>query len=34
MCKSEYDGTVVPIYDDDLWAIINQPNIEKDGGSD
>ena len=34
MWKSEYDGTVSPIYDDDRWAIINQPKIEKDGDSD
>ena len=34
MWKSAYDGTVSPIYDDDRWAIINQPKIEKDGDSD
>lgn len=34
MWKSEYDGTVSPIYDDDRWAIINQPKIEKDGDLD
>ena len=34
MWKSEYDGTVSPIYDDDRWASINQPKIEKDGVSD
>ena len=32
--KCTYDGTVSPIYDDDCWAIINQPKIEKDGDSD
>ena len=33
MWKCAYDSTLSPIYDDDYWAIINQPKIEKGGDS-
>lgn len=34
MWKCAYDSTLSPIYDDDHWAIINQPKMGKDGDSD
>lgn len=34
MWKSLYDNAVSPVYDDDQWALINQPKPERDGDSD